>query len=165
MSYISLTIKIYPNPCSLVQWLSTLLLPPYATRVKTWLSVTSLIILMTPLGELLNTTWNNHIHFLSLASSSLLLWMKYSKMLPLEGIKRCRDREDHTTLELWEKLHFILCCYNMEQRIIITQFVILTNKHIRNVLYTCFSSLEYINGQHKHKWSGTDACHSIWGIP
>lgn len=64
-------------------------------------------------------------------------------------------------LELWEKLHLPLCCYDTEQRIIITQFVIFTNKHIRNVLYTCFSSSKYINGQHKNKWSGLDACHSI----
>ena len=37
-------------------------------------------------------------------------------------------------LELWEKLHLPLCCYDTEQRIIITQFVIFTNKHIRNVI-------------------------------
>lgn len=48
-----------------------------------------------------------------------------------------KQRRPHQ-LELREELHLPLCCYDMEQRIIITQFVILTNEHIRNVLYTCF---------------------------
>ena len=138
MSYISLTIKIYPNPCSLVQWLSTLYLPPYAARVKTWLSVTSLIIFMTPLGEPLHTTSNNHTSFLFLASSSLHMWMKCSKTVTTRRDKEMQKQRRPHQLELREELHLPLCCYDMEQRIIITQFVILTNEHIRNVLYTCF---------------------------
>lgn len=36
----------------------------------------------------------------------------------------------------------------------ITELTCDTNEHIRNVLYTSFESLEYINGQHKENVVG-----------